>query len=247
MPFIVLDSSTAQAAPDTALGAPLEGTGLSLLDMREELVTLWGNREDVDGARVDRWINQAYLDLATMIKLPDLLVSLQLPLVASQPLYILPDVVFALVRVSVLDEDYENYEGRLLEQVSVDGYRKLVTDEGMVSRYFRQGSLLGVWPTPDQMNNLALEFYMRPQPLVEDTDCSILPREWDEAILLGARYRGFDSLMEWENASVAENRYLQFIARRQDRAQIEEGNEVPSRVIKSSTGRYRNPRLPRTR
>lgn len=209
MPFTVLNESTAAAAFTTTAGAPLTSVGETLASLREELQEQIGNRDDIDSARFDRWINWGYRNVASMFTLKELMGSASIAVVAEQPFYLIPPQVAWVDYLAVSDSTtYPVSEGRELEKIDLDIYRKLDVLDEEPTKYFRWRRMLVLWATPLNDRTLTCEFKVRPDDLEEETDSPLLPQEFHEAILLSARHRAFRSLMNSKMAQEAMNDFL---------------------------------------
>ena len=102
MPFTVLSTALAEAAPVTTIGAPRTSEGATLATLREELQALVGERDDIDEARVELWINESYSDLCSSLRIDELKDSIALSLVAGQPRYMLPSAVATTLGASIV-------------------------------------------------------------------------------------------------------------------------------------------------
>ena len=216
MPNTVIDVSTAQTAEVVNIGAPVFGDkGMELQDYREELLAqLQGRTDLVEGGvytRLDRFINWGYKNIAGMLDLQELWASFAQPTVADQPFYNLPAAV-AWMRTVNLDrgDNTQIGEGELA-QIDLQTYRTLLDSDEVAMTpqeplaQFRFGRVLVLWPTPDDVYSLAVDCRIRPLDLVEEQDCSLLPEEYDEAILYAALERAWRALRNPQAAAVAAN------------------------------------------
>jgi hypothetical protein len=209
MPFLVLDATTAQAAPATALGAPLTSVGETLATIRVEMLAQLGNRDDVTLARANLWINWAYRNLCSMVSLKETFGSLSLSLVASQPFYALPVQIAWIKRISVADSvDYPIFGGRRLSMIDEAEYRRLEVRTDQPTSYFRWRRMLVFWPTPFNAQSLAVDFKVRPDDLALDTDSPLLPIEFHEPLMLSAKSRAWRGVLNPTNAALAQNDFL---------------------------------------
>jgi hypothetical protein len=237
MPYIVLDSAVAAAAPVVTKGAPLVSVGETLASLRSELKKMLAGRTDVDLPRLNLWINFAYQDLASSLEIDDLKSAYGFPTVAGQPLYQVPAVVGSTRSAALIDPvNSPIYGGRPLMKTDVDNYYREENRSDYPQKYFREAGLIVLYPTPDQAYTVALNFWIRPANLVNETDSPILAYEWHEAILLMARAKAFSALLEFEAAQAAQNDYVNLIRRKVDRTQRED----EGRIITSSVPRRRS-------
>jgi hypothetical protein len=231
VPFRALDSSVAAAAPATTAGAPLVSVGETLGSLRAELIIELGSRNDVDAPRVDKWINWAYKNLAGMLKLQELKGSLVVNLVVDQPFYLLPIQVRSIRQLSVRDSTRYYKGGVNLIESNEDEYRRQA-DNATYKPYlsplnwFRYKRMLVFFPDPVAVLPVDVDFWVRPDDLVGDTDSPLLPPEFHEPLLLHARHRAWRSLRNYVEAKQAANDFLQALRPLID-TDAEEAAEAP--------------------
>lgn len=209
MPYIVLDPSTAAAAPTTVAGAPLTSVGETLLSLRTELAAELAGRSDVTPARLNTWINYAYRNITAILTIKELFASIALNIVAGQPLYLLPIQVAWIKRLGVQDPvDYTIWGGRELNMIDETTYRSLPTLTGEPRSFFRSQRMVVIYPTPIAARVAPLDFRVRVNDLVNDTDSPLLPIEFHVPILLKARVRGLRALLNYKDAAEAQNDFV---------------------------------------
>lgn len=207
MPFTVLDPTTAAAAPVTTLGVPKISVGETLATLRAEL-KLQVIRNDVDDTRWNKWINQAHRKLVSMVTLQEFSGSLGINTVASQPFYLLPQAVGYIKKISLTDTVYYSRGGIDFQRIDLDYYRRLPVRTGQPEMYFRHGDMLVVWPTPNTVDAVTIDFRVRPVDLTLDTHSPIVPLEWHEALGLKARHIAFRALQIFDKAAIAQNDFV---------------------------------------
>lgn len=229
MPYVALDPGNAVEAPTTSVGAPKTSMGKTLASMRLELQRMLGGRDDIEPDRLNTWINDAYIDVCTSLKIDELKASIAFDVLADQYLYLLPYVVSTIQAMALVDTTLMT-GGMPLAKTDRDTYRSLCDKTGRPELYFRENDILVLYPIPDKDYIGSLDFRLRPMPLTDDTHSPILGEEWHRAILLKARQNGFDDLLEFDKALPAENSFINSVRRRSDR----EAGEDERRVIGSS-------------
>jgi hypothetical protein len=229
VPYTALDPAAAAAAPVTNVGMPKTSVGKTLAGMRSELTRMLMGRDDLTTSQLNTWINDAYLDVCTSLKIDELKGSIALSIIAAQPFYLLPYVVSTTQAVSLVDTSLRD-KGMPLSKGDRDSYRDLPDKTDRPEIYFRENDMLVFYPTPDKSYIISLDFRIRPLPLANDTDSPILGQEWHRSIVLRARQFAFDDLLEFDKALPAENSANNTIRRRTDR----EAGEDEQRVIRSS-------------
>lgn len=232
MPYLVIDPAAAAAAPVLTLGAPRTSEGETLLSLRTELFFQLGGRDDLTDDRLDKLINWAYLDLWSSLKLDESDASYGFSTVPAQPFYLVPPQVRSTRRAAIIDTS-SVYGGTPLEKTDLSSYRQLEVASGIPQSYFRSNGVLVLYPTPDAVYSVAVDFRLRPLRLVEDTDSPILAEEWHETILLNARKKGFSATMEFDKAMPAHNDFVDSVRRKEDPA----ADEDSDRIVASSVPR----------
>lgn len=213
MPFRSLDPTTAVAAPAVLSGAPLVSVGDTLVSMQNELVLEFGSRSDVDVTRITKWINWAYRALSGMLQIQELKASLAIVGVVDQPFYLLPRQVRAIRNVSVRDSTRYAKGGINLILSNEEEYKRQADNAAIKpylapQNYFRYGRMLVVYPDFVSVQTLDVDYWVRPDPLVNSTDSPLLPEEFHEPLLLFARQKGWRSLQEFKKSAIAGNDFV---------------------------------------
>lgn len=231
MPYIVLDSGAAAAPPALTIGAPKTSVGETLASMTADL-KLQLKRPELDDARIATWINRAYIDLWSSLDLDDSYASYAFNLVPGQPLYRLPPQAATTLGAALVDDGNPN-GGWPIDKTDLRTYRMLPVEDGEPYSYFRMGDILVLYPTPEKVQTVVVDFRMIPMDLVAATDSPILSREWHESIVLNARKKGFSALLEFDKVMPAQNEYIQSVRVRKD----DDATEQEGRIIRSSRPR----------
>lgn len=236
MPYVAIEESAATLITLGNLGAPFTSIGETLASLRQELILQLGSRTDVTPERARLWINYAYRALCASLEIDDLKASVSFSLTAGQPFYLLPRSVFSIRGIAVVDtQTYGDLGGKLLKKIDLDLYRMRSNLTEEPREYFRERNVLVFWPTPKNTRTVSLDFWIKPDDLVNDTDSPILPIEWHETILASARKKGYSALQDFEKADVAQNDFVDNVRTKEDR----EEREDEGRVILSSVPRRR--------
>jgi hypothetical protein len=240
MPYITIDPSTATtiAPPSPDPAAPLTAAGTTLAEARSEILAMLTGRQDIEPERIDFWLNKAYIDIATSAQHDELKGSVEFATVADQPLYLLPDSVHTITFLARRD-DSSNYGGVPLTKFDLSAYRTRKvspispTDRLSPTEYFRHNRVLVLYPTPVNVEDMILDYRLRPAPLTLDTHCPILQPEWHETWILLARKKILDGLAEWEAGMAAGGSLATHMRMRADA----EANEDENRVARVSVPR----------
>lgn len=227
MPFTVLDPALAEPAPILAVGAPLVDRGETLASMEQELYSQLGGRDDADPARLRRFINWGYVDLAVSLKIDELQSSYGLVTVADQPLYIAPPQIFAILPdgFALVNSSHPN-GGWPLEKTDRSSYRRAEARTDVPEYFFRQGNLFVLWPTPNTEWPISVDFWIRPDFMTADNHSPLLGIEWHEVIVLCAKEKAFDAFLEPTLAMNARNQWLSIVRRRRDSAADEQDGKL---------------------
>lgn len=243
MPYVALDRLEAEAAVSTNVGAPVPSNGMTLLDFDQELNARLLGRTDVSATRRRLFINQAYTDVCTSLKLPELQASIEIPLVANQFMYLLPPSVYSIVSAAAIDSDEDpNYGGRPLDMSDLGVFRSRPLMDDRPREYFHYTGMLVVWPTPAETGTMVIDFRIRPTWMTNDAHCPLLYVEWHEGILLKARHKALNALQEWDAAMLANNDFVQFMRARQDVLAVENENMTMRSSVPRSNSSARYPR-----
>src|SRR5690348_2989991 len=197
MPFIEIDPTTAEEISATTQGDPLTDEGTSFAAFVIELEALLAGREDVETDRMKTWVNEAYRDFSgseLIAELDAFKGSTSFDLVEDQPFYLLPPEVRAIRAPGLCIIDTVNFPdagGRPLEKIDLARYRMLpdlsTRTDKLPTKFFRERRVIVVWPTPDLVKTMTLDFWIKPNDLVGDTDCPMFPVEYHEGLKLLAK------------------------------------------------------------
>jgi hypothetical protein len=176
------------------------------------------------------------VDLTTSLKKHDeLKFSLEFDTEDDQALYLLPNIVVTTLNLARQDDDHI-YGGVPLEKIDLQSYRRrkdLRDFPRKPTHFFRYNRVLVLWPTPDDVYTLVMDFRFEPNKLTEDWHVPILRPEWHEAWIMLARKKILSSVSEWEAAQLATNDFVGHMRVRQDR----EGGEEENKTVSSSAPR----------
>lgn len=193
-----------QPAPVTDAGAPLTSLGETLADFLEDLADETGDRDDMTPARYKKAVNRAYRNLAGMIRIKELEASLTLSLESGYDSYYIPQQVSFIQRISLIDSQMIT-GGTLTAMTDPQAFRELPDCDGTPTTYIRVGRVVYFWPTPNDDWDATMDFKVRPDDLVNDTDSPILPIEMHEPLMLMAKARVWRLARNYKEASQAMN------------------------------------------
>ena len=208
-------------------GQPLTSVGKTLLGLENRLRIELGNRTDIDKTTLDEWINDSYIDLVNTLKLPSLRTSMAFFTTVGEESYILPAGVGTIHRVSWVGNGTVP-EGGKLEKSDADEFRKLPPRTGYPLKVLRENGMLILWPEPDAVYSLTVDFTQQVQPLVQPTDSPLLDLEFHEPLFYGAKARGFEALGNQIGANTAYNNQTRLMRRKLDKEAENEEDKIPS-------------------
>lgn len=210
MPFRTLFPSDGTLITASSAGYPLTAVGETLGTLRAELLLQLGSRGDVTTPRMNSWINKAHRAVAAMLTMKELTGSLTFNLTVDQPLYTLPYEVRSIKTLSISDSAINPNAGRMLIKIDENQYRRLPDWSWAPENYFRMAKsrMLVLYPTPDEVYPINMEFYVRPEDMTDDNHSPILPTEFHEAILLKAKQIAWRALRNYREANLAGNDFL---------------------------------------
>ncbi len=174
--------------------------------MRDEVRLRLGNRTDIDSF-IDTWIRDAYRDICN---LPSIDPRITHPaLEAQDPLNVTQGVrtydlstlfpsLWTIVSVRIVTPGKEMW----MEKGSIKRFDRTNYPTSRPSRWIRYGSNLELDTVPDDNYTLMIRYLKRPSGLAFDGDVTEIDDIWDEVIVLGATWRGFDALLDHERAGM---------------------------------------------
>jgi len=191
---------------------------LTLADFRTEIQSSTGNR-GIDNARLDRWINFGYLDLAGAIKFASLDDKIVIPTVASQANYAITGSPL-LIRF-VVDATSNLLLGW---HTPVEYFRVKDAVTGTAAKWTREKDEIFIHPVPAGV--VSLEVYVKEEPvlLIATGDVTVLPATWDNAIFLLSTHHALLALGEEQRAAAWFNRAITYIQSRISEDQLEANN-----------------------
>ena len=192
---------------------------MPLSEMRDALRWDLENNGTLTPAQLNRWINWSYLHISQPNIHPhqSLQATGTVPLVLDQVEYPLTGLGFVLwgvyscTYIKGTTVAPTNYRRRLKGGGDIRWLDAQFASSGEPSSYAVWGGAAGgqtlhinARPSSGVVGNLLLiRGYKQPTLLAADTDKTVMHDLWDEAILLGARWRGWRSLTRPERAEIA--------------------------------------------
>ena len=239
MPHLPLVDADATAVLQTSQSAPLASGWLSLSGLRTSLAYRIGGRTDLTNGELDLWINEAYLDICTMLDLPFLEGSEQFTMTTGAWLYKINTDITVIVNLSIRDTDSLDPEGESMSKIEMREFRRLpYSPENSCPKVWAPHAeyMVAVHPIPDKNYLVVAEFRMRPGLLVDDADYPRLPREMIEGLLLASTAKAHSGLQEYGFAIQAQNEFIAFMRSRPSYAAKQNEGQV-SRMVPVNSDR----------
>jgi len=232
MPSIVVNRASANS---TAIVSPSEAgpaaTGWrTFLQLQTEVARRMGGRADLDTNALKLHINEAYVELCSMVDFQWLTASVTWTAEAGQPLYALPEEIREIVSLQTTGNTDVDDEGPL-EKSDLEEYRRFAqdnTDEAAKPTFYAIGpdDTLVLWRTPDVAYTMSMEVKLAPALLSADSDYPVLRKEWIEPLTMLAVSKAADGLNEIELASQRYNQVLGMVrSKRNERAERKQGTK----------------------
>lgn len=178
----------------------------TLQEMRDELIQRLGNRQDVAAARLNNWINAAYMEITTRYVFHELHRRELVPVAAGDDAVVLPGDIHSILSM----RDMTNYKKlRPTSWRSIDDAGEYVFSSP--ESYARFGAVALLQPGTEADLIVQVRYLARVTPLVVDTDVAVTPTEWDEVIEQGALWRALRALLEPERAEGERQEHLRLI------------------------------------
>lgn len=110
--------------------------------------------------------------------------------------YQMPDPFEALQSLSIIDPvtlQHSNLAPMTREEYQ-NTYNANDSNKAKPSRYIREACFATLYPTPDDVYDMVLKYWVTIDDLSDSNESTTLPQSWDEIIMYGAIARGFFDL-----------------------------------------------------
>lgn len=190
---------------------------LTLPDFVDELELALGDVPGLSSGQTERWINFGYLELATGVDFEALDDDFTFPTVAAQQAYTGPSEPLAVKIVRNEDQDYNlDWTGK------EDLLRRPTGTGGPPEVWTRHKEDILLWPVPLSVDSFRVVYKKTPAPL-SGTDATVLPAQWDLAVVMFAASYGYHSLAMADRAVAWFNRGVAYVNSRMTEQSIHEG------------------------
>jgi len=162
---------------------------LTLKDFRDELNLSLGDHRQTSNERLDRWINLGYLQAVNESWFEGIKEVATTSTVADQRKYDVPTDLMAIVGIADLTSKH-----RLIKR-SWANFQLLDRDvTGEPRFYCRRRRSLYLWPVPDDVYELEINYLEEICPMIEDTDRTVLPQAYDPWIIHLSKVQAWGAL-----------------------------------------------------
>ncbi len=195
---------------------------------------------DLDDAAASRLLNRAYWELLDKFPFRDKETYSTLPVVIGTASYTIDfAAIEAISKITI--EDPETLKHKPLDKMSLDVYQQnFVNDEsayGRPTNYVRYGNEIILYPTPDVAYVVDYYYAAQLSDLALESDSPSAPRNWHEIILLGAVYRGFLQLQDYERANAARTHWMTLLSS-VSMNEAEENKDTPRAGLRIAYSQY---------
>lgn len=202
---------------------------MTLNEIRQDLVDglqRGPSQDNVGQVRLTRWINNSIYEFGYAFKFR------QLEAFATQGLLANTGVVAFPTNFRMMNENgieiigVAGFEGKILPETRDQYIKKNRTTvdtivPGRPKHFHIYGPLFLVRPVADVDYTLGVHYWLNIDPLVNDDDLSIFPKDWDDIILTGALYRGFRHFNEFDRYQNVRNDFLGLVRSRKFEEDLE--------------------------
>lgn len=230
MPSLVINRSTANTSaitPPVAAGPATTGW-MNLAALEVEVLRRMGGRTDLDSAGIRLHINEAYVDMCSMLQFEWMDATMGWTTVPGVAQYALPNAIREVISVSSEGDSDVDDDGPL-EKVDLREYRRMALEETDFNTKpsaftLSPDNVLVLWRTPDVAYPMAMEVALRPTRLTADTHFPVCPDEWVEPLIVLSVSKAVQALREFEFAAQLYNVYLGHVrSRRNEKSERKRG------------------------
>lgn len=200
---------------------------MTLADFEDDLNFSLGERMQQDNSRLDRWINQGYVELCSRVEFDVLKDRETKATVAEQDYVSLVATYTSIISLADLTNK------RRLRYTALRNFHSLDPEvQGNPKLWSMLGLKLLLWPVPDGVFDISALFFKEPTILSAQDSVTVLPSVWDHGILLFAEKNAWLALRETANATLAYQAAQNYVAETQKEMDLNMGRpsvglEVP--------------------
>ena len=192
---------------------------MNLQSLRDELRNSLGvDSTDFPNARVDELLNRALTELTRKFPFREKETSTNFATIADTPKYTLPVNFDSLIDISIQGPDSLqstplNRSTKVNYDASLNATPLASTqDPPIPCEYVRENDCIILWPTPAIAYNVKIRYLKGIADLTDTNSALGLPPEWHEIVLLGATWRGFISMGDYERANASKAHQISLLS-----------------------------------
>jgi len=191
-------------------------------DFKAELKVGVGKQsiDSIDGVDYSgKWINSAYMTLATQNRMWGLKKNFTFPELETHQTAVTEDgseTVNAPSNCIIARHVWDSTNDYKLTGISFEDYitytgRDTAASEGKPTEWVRNGDYIYLHPTPDDEYTLYIYYRKRPAYLVADDDTTDIGAEWDEPILTLAKSIALERLQQYEASKKVRENFIDMV------------------------------------
>lgn len=189
--------------------------GLSQAQLRTELREHLGvDDTELDNTNADLLLNRSWWEVADAVDFREKETSESENTVEGTNTIALSSLTNAESIQRVVIEDYHSLQHIPLEPIDLDDYEREYVDQtyarGQPTRYFRRGSNIILYPTPDRVYEVTI-YYLKTLADIAASGFDV-PQTWHDPILYGAVWRGFARFGDWNRKQAARATQLEMLS-----------------------------------
>lgn len=142
----------------------------------------------------DLYLNRSFWEIMSKYKFREKEVLGTFPTVAGQRNYTVPSPFEAIRNIAIVNPLIENTQHTPLGQILAEEYEKRYNEQtgeqDFPSHYVREGCLIKLWPTPDDVYTVTLRRWITLADISAGNGPDV-PQEWHEIIGFGGLWRAY--------------------------------------------------------
>jgi hypothetical protein len=186
-------------------------------NIQDNTLALISKSDSTTRNRVSNWINMGYQDFVNRELWPFREATHQLTLTQGTQEYDLAAEISDIDQQNIISVALQGESRRKLPYIPFNQLRASKPDfdedaESIPQSYYLKAGKIGFWPIPNAGTEVAIDYYVRPTELVNDSDEPIIPVGYREALMQYALSLEHDFNTDPDLAQKASNRYEQIVA-----------------------------------
>lgn len=185
-------------------------------NIQDNVLSLISKSDSTTRNRIKNWINLGYHDFVLRELWPFREVADSFVTVAETQEYLLTTDFSDIDASNISAVSIQGASARKLDYISFSRLRRDYPDfdlegSGLPQYYYIQAGKIGLWPKPDAVYTIAVDYYKVPTELSSDSDEPIMPIAYREALTQYALSLEHDFNTDPDLAQKAMNRYEQIV------------------------------------